>query len=529
MGELFRKSYRDKATGDKKLYPKWYGDYVDADGVRQRVPLARDKAAATQMLGNLERQADRVKAGLHNPIDDHAKASIADHLKDWERSLADAGGTVAYVRLTLHRCRIILDATGVAFLGNLSASKIAGAVALASMQERWSPSTKSHAVKALRRFGRWLQEDERWPANLFLKLSVPAAQVRADLRHERRAFTDAELATLFDTTMTGRGSRGLSGPDRVMLYRTAVSTGLRVGELASLTTSSFRDGWVSLPARATKNKHQASLPIPAALWADLSQWLITRKPNARCWGEGLAKDRSVFSKMLKADMEAARAAWIANGGDGASDFLTWQDRQGRFCDGHSFRTTFISNLVSHGATPAELQHLARHSDPATSLRHYAKVSEDAMVAAVGRVPVVPLNGTITPKDNFQNVPKRIRGATGESATPPIDAESVVPLWCRKPDKTRQNLTVVEHPIEAAQSAESTVKQGVLSRKQEVNALGIEPRTYGLKDPCHDGATALPDNDLGKPVESVVPLVVPLVTKSWMAGRWPSNRTPRGRR
>jgi integrase len=483
MGELFRKSYRDKITGEKKIYPKWYGDFVDADGIRRRLPLARDKGAATQMLSALERQADRVKAGLHNPIDDHAKVSIADHLKDWERSLADAGGTVAYVRLTLHRCRIILDATGVAFLGNLSASKIAGAVALASMQEKWSPSTKSHAVKALRRFGRWLQKDERWATNLFISLSVPAAQVRADLRHERRAFTDAELTTLFESTMRGKESRGWSGADRVMAYRLAASTGLRVNELASLTPGSFADGWVRLPASATKNKHHASLPIPAALWVDLQQWLVTRKPNARCWGDGLQKDKSIFSKMLKADMAAARATWIANGGDGSSDFLTWQDRQGRFCDGHAFRTTFISNLVSHGATPAELQHLARHSDPATSLRHYAKVSEEAMVAAVGRVPVVPLNGTITPKDKFQNVPKKIRGGAGESATPPIDAESVVPLWCRKPDKTRQNLTPVEHPLEDAQHAESTVKQVVSSRKQRVNALGIEPRTYGLKVRC----------------------------------------------
>ncbi len=487
MGELYRKKYVDKSTGERKFYPKWYGDYIGPDGVRRRIALVKDKAASMAMLANLEKRADRVKAGLHNPGDDYAKVSVADHLIDWERSLANAGGTAAYVRLTLHRCRMILDVTGAAFLGNLSASKVADAVAVAAIREKWSPSTKSHAVKALRRFGRWLQKDERWASNLFIGLSVPAGQVRADQRHARRAFTDAELTALFDSTMRGTPSRGWSGADRVMAYRLAVSTGLRVGEMAELTPESFEDGWVRLPASATKNKHQASLPIPTALWEDLSQWLATRTPDARCWGDGLRKDKSIFSKMLKVDMEVARARWIGDGGDERLDFLLWQDRQGRFCDAHAFRTTFITNVVSHGATPAELQHLARHSDPATSLRHYAKVSEKAMVEAVRRVPVVPLNGTITPKENFQNVPKKNRGGAGETNNPTLDAlsvvPSVVPLWCRKPAKTGQNLTTGEQPDKAAHHAKNTAKQGVSSRKEGVNALGIEPRTYGLKVRC----------------------------------------------
>ena len=39
MGELFRRTYTDKA-GAEKVVSRWYGSYTDGNGIRRRVALA---------------------------------------------------------------------------------------------------------------------------------------------------------------------------------------------------------------------------------------------------------------------------------------------------------------------------------------------------------------------------------------------------------------------------------------------------------------------------------------------------------
>ena len=59
-------------------------------------------------------------------------------------------------------------------------------------------------------------------------------------RRVRRPLTDDEFARLIRAAEAGDEFRGLSGPDRAVLYVTAGYTGLRASELASLTPASFQ-------------------------------------------------------------------------------------------------------------------------------------------------------------------------------------------------------------------------------------------------------------------------------------------------
>src|SRR5207248_9357899 len=46
---------------------KWYGQYTDAAGELQRVPLSTDKTAAGQMLADLVRKTELKKANISDP------------------------------------------------------------------------------------------------------------------------------------------------------------------------------------------------------------------------------------------------------------------------------------------------------------------------------------------------------------------------------------------------------------------------------------------------------------------------------
>src|SRR5215475_9803048 len=56
---------------------KWYGQYVDGNGVLQCVPLSTNKTAAQQMLNELVKRAELEKAGVADPFREHRKRPLA--------------------------------------------------------------------------------------------------------------------------------------------------------------------------------------------------------------------------------------------------------------------------------------------------------------------------------------------------------------------------------------------------------------------------------------------------------------------
>src|SRR5262249_8267904 len=105
MASLIRRYYRDKTTGARRRTSKWYGQDVDAEGIRRRVPLASNKEAARAMLAELVRQVERGRAGLLDPFHEHHARPLADHLADFEAALRAKGGTEANVKLVTARAR----------------------------------------------------------------------------------------------------------------------------------------------------------------------------------------------------------------------------------------------------------------------------------------------------------------------------------------------------------------------------------------------------------------------------------------
>jgi site-specific recombinase XerC len=101
-----------------------------------------------------------------------------------------------------------------------------------------SAQTFNFYLQAIKQFCRWMVKDRRATENPLLHLQ--GLNVRTDRRHDRRALSLEELTLLLETATDGPVRFNLAGPERELLYRLAVETGLRAGELRSLSPASFR-------------------------------------------------------------------------------------------------------------------------------------------------------------------------------------------------------------------------------------------------------------------------------------------------
>lgn len=141
-----------------------------------------------------------------------------------------------------------------------------------------SAQTRNHYTRALKGFFRWLVLDRRAALNPLAHLAME--NVRTDRRHDRRALTVAELRRLLETTANGPERLGMSGAARAMFYRLAVQSGLRLGELASLTWSGLdldaSTPTVTIAAAYAKNRRADTLPLKARTAAMLAAWRDAR-------------------------------------------------------------------------------------------------------------------------------------------------------------------------------------------------------------------------------------------------------------
>ena len=151
----------------------------------------------------------------------------------------------------------------------------------------------------------------------------------------------------------------MAGPDREMLYRLAVETGLRAGELRSLTRSSFRlngeNSTVIVQAQYSKRRREDTLPLRPELAEALAAYLGLMAPAATVFTT--MPHETKVSTMFRADLQAAG--------------IDYRDDAGRVVDFHSLRHTFISTLARGGVHPKTAQALARHSTITLTMDRYS--------------------------------------------------------------------------------------------------------------------------------------------------------------
>jgi len=320
---------------------------------------------------------------------------------DWKAALLAKGNTPRHAELVTSRAGKAFAACGFKQWGDISASRLQGHLAGlrtdrrkadGSIERGLSAQTFNFYLQAVKQFARWMVQDQR--ATEIPLAHLQGLNVRTDRRHDRRALAANELRWLLDTTEHGPERFGMSGPARAMLYRLAVGSGLRAGELRSLTRASFAlegvEPTVTVAAAYSKHRRQDVQPIRPDLAAKLREHLAGKMPNAPAFN---VPGRTDVSRMFQADLADARRAWLqsrrtaqdASKGQ-ASTFLAYIDADGRYADFHSLRHSFITALVMGGVNPKEAQSLARHSVITLTMDRYTHQYAGNLTAALNVLP-----------------------------------------------------------------------------------------------------------------------------------------------
>lgn len=431
MARLYRPTiirYVDKSgkrctkstPGAKRIATKsktWRGEFRDPDGILRSETLCTNKDAARTML------ADRIRAVQSgDPFHKHRRRPLTEHVADFIETLKGAGRSHGHYSLLESRCRSIITGCKFRFISDISASTVQSYLA-DEKRNGMSQQTVNHYLRAIKQFSRWLVRDRRTGDDRLQHLS--GGNVKAEgIRRERREFTDDEISRILHAAKAGPSRLGLSAEQRFMLYATALGTGFRALELASLTVGAFdldADPPTStIQAADEKRRRGAVQPLPADLVSLLRPWLQDLHADELLWPGRWAEQKRA-GRFLQLDMKSARDLWLKETDDAdvrsereKSDFLRWEDSQGRFADFHAVRHTYLSRLGRSGASPKVMQMLARHSTVELTLGRYTHAGLFDLSAAIDRLPALPID-----------LEKRIQTPARKTGTDAIDSTPVV--------------------------------------------------------------------------------------------------------
>ena len=350
---------------------------------------------------------------------------LAQHLdggKDapgWRQHLAAKGNTAQHVETSCSRVLKVIEGCKFAFWSDVSASKVLAYLdglranktdADGKVRPGLGPTAFNHYLTAFKSFCKWMVRDGRASENPVAHLT--GLNARTDLRRQRRALSVEELRRLLDATRNGPDRFGMTGPERATLYRVAVETGLRRGELASLTRASFAlDGGrptVTVQAAYSKHRREDVLPIRPDTAADLRDFLACKMPDSPAFAVPASRHES--AAMFRADLEAVGLRYV--------------DAAGRYADFHALRHTCGSLLAASGVHPKVAQSIMRHCTIDLTMSRYTHVFAGQEADAVAALPDLgrPAKGSAkaTGTDDRPVLPDATAGPrTGGDAPAPI--------------------------------------------------------------------------------------------------------------
>jgi len=231
-----------------------------------------------------------------------------------------------------------------------------------------SGKTTWNRVETLAAFCRWCVERDYLSEDPLRRLK----KINTDPVLRRRPLDADEIGRLLQACL----------PERVLLYETAICSGLRANELRHITPAHldmFRGG-LRLEAAWTKNRLDGFQPLPRWLVDKLVAAATEMPPNVPIF----SVHKTHAARMLREDLKRAGIP-VFKPGEGAAVF-------------HSLRMSFCSLLDDHGASAKTTQELARHSTPTITMNTYVRTKEDrvrGVVESLGesirQAPASPLN------------------------------------------------------------------------------------------------------------------------------------------
>ena len=263
------------------------------------------------------------------------------------------GCSKAYIKICSYRFTSLLKQTSWQFLKDINLDSF---YIWRSKQKLAAKTLNEYAI-LLQAFLNWMERKGaiiKNPFKYFTRIETNGREVR-----QRRAFSDEELARLVSIQS-----------ERRIVYLTAVSTGLRRGELAALRWDDIRfdveKPYIQVRAAISKNKKNASTPLHRELVAELKK-LKTQSSTEKVFESLMPKMRQ-----FRKDLETAG--------------ITYKDELGRQADFHALRKTLATNLNKMGVAPRTAMEVMRHSDIKLTMKNYTDSSQLPTFAAIEQLP-----------------------------------------------------------------------------------------------------------------------------------------------
>lgn len=378
------------------------------DGRRREITGYTDLEATRQKAAQLVRELERKEVGLHDPFATHRRTPLADHLEAFLEAMA-AGAlgrrrsgrpSAEYVVRARRRLQVVLQRMGGPVrIGGLEL-EVAERALEDSCRRGWSDKTRDDHAALLRQFGAWLVDSDRAAVNPFHRLRATRTQASTTFR--RRALTMLELQQLVDAA-EARAVAGYRlanptarpetmervrrrGRERGLVYLVTAYTGLRRGEVTSLTWGDLQlgeDPTVTVQAQVAKNRKEQRVALPRWLADELVE---LRRQRGADLGQPPPAGRLVFrvsyshlTEQLTKDALYARLGSADARGRCA-------DQSGRVLDFHALRVTYATMLASLGVPEKVATELMRHSDVRLTFETYAQIRPGAARSWVEQLP-----------------------------------------------------------------------------------------------------------------------------------------------
>ena len=251
-----KRTYKNKQTGKRETCRRWQVVFRDHLHQRVSIPAFADKKASEEFGRRLERLVSgRIagtpldaeltkwldglpgsilarlgKIGLVDSVHMARAQAVSTHVDGWRASLVAKAVSKKEIRQKTSRVNRIISGCDFRVFTDINGAKVADHLAsLRHGKSGIARQTSNHYLRAIKQFTKWMLREGRANQNPLEFMS--GQNVRVDRRRVRRALTPNECRRLLSTTADGPRRRSMSGPERALLYRLALETGLRASEL----------------------------------------------------------------------------------------------------------------------------------------------------------------------------------------------------------------------------------------------------------------------------------------------------------
>lgn len=346
---------------DGTCYPKWRIKYRAVDGGFSYATGYKDKGESERRALQLAVEADEIRRGARpapTAADTESLRPIREHLKAFLAAGRLNGGRNGFPWSEDHARRVEsdlewwIDVLKLKTIRGITLPAVSGAL---QSRKGLSGKTLFHISGNLRSFVNWCRRNKYLvgdPLEGLGKFSTTPKTLR-------RPLTQGEIGKLI----------AAAPPERALLYRVAIVTGFRAGELESLRVGDLdvAKGTLFLRAAHAKDRRDAVATIPTNL-AKKIEATTTKRP-----------EESPLFPWFRAD-HAARTFHL----DRAAAGIPATTVRGRL-DFHALRTTHVNLAFDLDFDAKTAQTLARHKDANLTLNTYARANPDRLRKAVEKL------------------------------------------------------------------------------------------------------------------------------------------------